>query len=264
MMDRDVGNYLERYLNGILEYNSGISGEKFVPIKRLGELEYRYGSSKSENRLSERLSYEGIKLQSVKFDPDHNGFQLFTDILKSASDYFCSEYKLDLHISEDVDQTSLIFKNNGVKDVRILFDAYTNFLKKPEKYPMFFYSLLNECFEPFLELEKHELGISELNVDKIENLEDSLDRKSEIIFPLIEKQGLKIYGAYSEENDICLATDMFEDVAKQIRNELNVPVDIYAHGEEKHYITKLITDVKHADQIVNISDVYINLINPRR
>ena len=187
-MDGDVGNYLERYLNGILEYDAGISGEKFVSVKRLGELEYRYGSSKSGDRLSERLLHEGIKLQSVEFDPEHRGFQLFTDILKSASEYFCSKYKLDLHISNNGDHTSLIFKDGGVKDARILFDAYTNFLKRPEKYPMFFYSLLNECFEPFLELEKHELGICNLSEDRIESLEDALDKKGEIIHPLIEKQ----------------------------------------------------------------------------
>lgn len=267
-MYKAVGNYLERYLNGLLEYNEGINGDRVVTKKRLGQLKHRYDSTNSGTRLAKRLYEEGIELQSIKFDPAHSGFQLFTTILKSASDYFCNAHNLDLKISEEeLDNemfTSFIFKENGIRDTRILFDAYTNFLKKPEKYTKFIGPLLNECFDPFIELQKHELGTITLEEFELDRLESIINNKSEIVTSLIEKQGLKIYGASTEKNKIYLDTDMFQEEAEKIKADLNMPIEIHSYCDEGEYVTKLTSDIDHAHQLVTISDVYVNLINPRQ
>jgi hypothetical protein len=265
-MDRTVGDYLENCLNEILEYYDSLSGEKIIPKKNFEQLKHKFTSPQGLKRLSNRLYDEGIILQSVKFDKKQEGFQLYTDILKSASEYFCYKHNLDLRISEEElnneSSTSLIFEKNGVRDIRILFDAYTNFLRNPEKYPKFFGALLNEYVGPYIKLKKHDFGIEELEETEWKKLENIMDKKEDIILDLIEKQGLKIHSVYSEDKKIYLITDMFQKEAERIVKELEIPIKIQSFSGEGYYFTELISDVEHAYQMVNVADIYVNLINP--
>jgi hypothetical protein len=268
-MDRDIGDYLEEYLDGIVEYHAGKLGLQEIPWPRMEELKSRYKGPTELGKLTESLYGEGINLRAINFDKKYESFQLLTNVLISASEYFRDHYDLKFEIDEEYSEgrswTSLLFGRVDTGDIRVLFDAYSNFLKNPERYAEFSGHLLNEFFNPFLRLEENDQEIIDLEDDEVERLEDLMEEKENLILPLIEKQGLVIYSTYFEDDKIYLATDMFQDEAEKIIRNLGVPVELDTHSDEQgNYVTRLFTDLEHTNHIMTLVDTYVNIIHPRQ
>lgn len=283
-MDRDIGDCLEEYLGGILEFNAGISGLEKVPEERMKELKTRYKDGVQLEKLMEGLYREGINLMKINFDRKYEYFELMTDILFSVAEGHGLKNELDFQVSpcEKHDgkySTPLIFERRHIPEIRGLFDFYANFLRYPKLSPEFAGPLLREYFDPFLLLEKNSFGLIDLNDDEVKSLTDILNDKDVKINGLIEKQGVVIHRYYrlyndedeynnegylmhrGEDEEICLETDIFQEEAERIIEDLSLDVRTESHSEEDFYVTKLITRIGQADQLITLVDSYIDYIN---
>ena len=64
-----------------------------------------------------------------------------------------------------------------------------------------------------------------------------------------------------EDEEICLETDILQEDAETIIRDLKLNVRTESHSQEDFYITKLISKISHADQLVTVVDSYVNYIN---
>ena len=282
-MDRDIGDCLEEYLGGILEFNAGISGLEKVPEERMKELKTRYKDGVQLEKLMEGLYREGINLFKINLDGKYEYLELITNILFSVAEGYGLRNQFDYEVRdgeyEGRQLTSLLFEKSHIPEIRGLFDFYASFLRNPKFFPEFAGPLLREYFDPYLQLENNSFDLIDLDDDEVNSLTDIVNDKDVRVNKIIQKQGVAIHGYYrlyndkdeydnegylmhrGEDEEICLETDIFQEDAKRIIEDLSLDVRTESHSEEDFYVTKLITRIGQADQLITLVDSYINYIN---
>ncbi|MBT7237483.1 hypothetical protein HN865_01350 [Candidatus Woesearchaeota archaeon] len=282
-MDRDIGDCLEEYLGGILEYNAGKSGFEYVSKKRMKQLKYRYKNRSQLKKLVKSFHEEGINLMAINLDKKYEYLELLSNVLPSAAEYYSLTNQFDFEIrEEEMDGkylTSLLFEKEHIPEIRMLFDFYANFLRYPQLFPEFAGPLLREYFDPFLQLEKNDFGLIDLDENEVGRLTDILVDRDVRVNRLIEKQKVVIHGYYrvyndedeysgdgylmhrGEDEEICLETDIFKEDVEKIIQDLSLDVRTESHSEKDYYVTRLIAKIGHAGQLVTLVDTHINYIN---